>query len=61
MGLADAHPSLEAVLALSYDALPEDAIRRALRRLALFGVQPLHFDARAMQAVWEAEEEQSLE
>ena len=51
-GLDDAQPTLEAVLDLSYDALPP-AAQRALRQLAVFGPQPWHFDATAMQAVWQ--------
>jgi tetratricopeptide (TPR) repeat protein len=60
-GLADAEPSLEAILALSYDALPDDAARQALRRLAVFGGQPRDYDAAAMAAVWQADEEQALD
>ncbi len=56
-GLEEAEPSLEAILALSYDALPDDATRAAFRRLGVFGGQPLDFDAGAMAAVWEADDE----
>ncbi|QLQ06274.1 MAG: hypothetical protein HZY76_09645 [Anaerolineae bacterium] len=59
-GLAAAEPSLEAILALSYDALPSDA-RAPLRRLAVFGGQPLDYDAAAMAAVWQVDEEEALE
>ena len=47
---------LEAVLRLVYDTLAEDA-RRAFRRLAVFGPQPLTFDAEAMAAVLGSGEE----
>ncbi len=60
-GLAAAEPSLEAILALSYDALPDDGARAALRRLAIFGGQPLDYDAAAMAAVWQVDEEEALE
>jgi hypothetical protein len=60
-GLPEAEQSLEAILALSYDALPDDAARAALRRLAVFGGQPLDYDAAAMAAVWQADGEQALD
>jgi tetratricopeptide (TPR) repeat protein len=56
LGLEEDNPSLEAVLRLSYDALTEEA-RAAFRRLAVFGPEPLSFDAEAMAAVWDVEEE----
>ena len=56
LGIEAAEPSLEAILALSYDALPDDAARRAFRRLAVFGSQPFDFDADAMATVWQVDE-----
>ncbi len=52
-GLADLEPSLEAVVDLSYDGLPNEGARRAFRRLAVFGGQPLDFDLAAAATVWE--------
>jgi tetratricopeptide (TPR) repeat protein len=60
-GLAGAEPSLEAILALSYDALPNDAARAAFRGLAVFGGQPRDYDAAAMAAVWQVDEERALD
>ncbi len=60
-GLGEAEPSLEAVIGLSYDALPSDAARAAFRRLAAFGAQPLDFGAAAMAAVWQVDEEAALD
>jgi tetratricopeptide (TPR) repeat protein len=59
-GITDPQPALDAVLALSYDHLLDDAGRRALRRLAVFGGQPLTFSSDAMDAVWEADEVQGV-
>ena len=53
-GLDEEKPSLEAILGLSYRALPDDATRRAFRRLAVFGPRPASFDRPAMDAVWGA-------
>ena len=61
LGIEGAEPSLEAVLALSYDALPDDAKRQAFRRLAVFGGQPLDFDLAAMAAVWAADEDAAVD
>ncbi len=61
LGLAETESPLEAILALSYDALPDDGARQALRRLAVFGGQPLDYDAAAMQAVWQVDNEQALD
>ncbi len=53
-GLDDAQPSLEAVLALSYQHhLPDAESRRAFRTLAVFGAQPRSFDLPALLAVWQ--------
>ena len=61
LGIEGAEPSLEAVLALSYDALPDDRARQAFRRLAVFGGQPLDFDLAAMAAVWAADEDLAVD
>jgi tetratricopeptide (TPR) repeat protein len=56
------HPaelSLEAVVRISYDALPDDAMRRAFRFLAVFGPKPLDFDLPAILSVWGLDEEQA--
>jgi len=52
-GLDDAEPSLEAVLALSYNALADDESRVAFARLAVCGAQPLHFETGVMTALWD--------
>ncbi|MFL5801042.1 MAG: NB-ARC domain-containing protein, partial [Roseiflexaceae bacterium] len=49
--------SLDAIIGLSYDALPGDATRAAAAALAAFGAMPLDWDWDAMAAVWEADEE----
>lgn len=54
-GLEDVEPTLEAVIALSYDRLPDGDSRWAFCRLAVFGGQPLSFDANAMAAVCEVD------
>ncbi|MCS6845552.1 MAG: NB-ARC domain-containing protein, partial [Caldilineales bacterium] len=51
-GVEEPEPSLEAAIALSYRALPDDGMRQAFRRLAVFGGQPLDFDLAAAAAVW---------
>ena len=60
-GLEGAEPSLEAILALSYQAFPDDESRCAFRHLAVFGAEPLSFTAGAMAAVWEDEEGERAE
>ena len=56
VGIQDPEPTLEAIVGLSYDYLPGEDERRAFRRLAVFGGQPLSFTPRAMQDVWGADE-----
>ena len=56
LGLDGDNPSLEAVLALSYNALADDASRNAFVRLAVCGSQPLSFEAGVMAALWQAGE-----
>jgi tetratricopeptide (TPR) repeat protein len=58
-GLASEEPSLEAILALSYDALPDEETRRALRRMAVCGGQPLDVDAACLAAVWQIDADQT--
>ncbi|MCB0098684.1 MAG: hypothetical protein KDE46_23280, partial [Caldilineaceae bacterium] len=55
-GLDEAEPSLEAVIDLSIAALAEENTRRAFTQLAVFGPEPLSFDAAALQAVWQTDE-----
>jgi tetratricopeptide (TPR) repeat protein len=51
--------SLDAILGMSYGALPDDATRAAAAALAAFGATPLDFDWAAMAAVWAANEEET--
>jgi tetratricopeptide (TPR) repeat protein len=48
--------SLDAIIGLSYDALPDDATRAAAAALAAFGAMPLDWDWDAMAAVWATDE-----
>ncbi len=52
-GIDERELSLEAVIALSYDHLPDGDTQRAFRRLAVFGGQPLDFDAAAAAGLWQ--------
>lgn len=58
-GLSPAETSLEAVLRLSYDYLPDDAARRAFRFLGAFGGGSLHFSLEAAGTLWEANQLQA--
>ena len=60
LGILAENPPLGAVLQLSYAALSPD-LRASFRRLAVFGAQPLDFDAEAMQSVWDCPSEQAAE
>lgn len=60
LGLVDVQPELAAALALSYDALPTDGARHAFCQLAVFGPEPRDFDAAALRAVWDADDEGAL-
>jgi tetratricopeptide (TPR) repeat protein len=51
-GLATAEPSLRAILAMSYERLPDEATKRAFRLLGVFGGKPLTFSVEAAAAVW---------
>ena len=51
-GLATTEPSLRAILAMSYDRLPDEATKRAFRLLGVFGGKPLTFSVEAAAAVW---------
>jgi tetratricopeptide (TPR) repeat protein len=51
-GLATTEPSLRAILAMSYDRLPDEATKRAFRLLGVFGGKPLTFSIEAAVAVW---------
>jgi tetratricopeptide (TPR) repeat protein len=56
LGIADREPTLQAIVGLSYDYLADEDEKRAFRRLAVFGGQPLSFTARAMQDTWQTDE-----
>jgi tetratricopeptide (TPR) repeat protein len=51
-GLATDELSLRAILAMSYDRLPDEATKRAFRLLGVFGGKPLTFSIEAAAAVW---------
>lgn len=51
-GLATTEPSLRAILAMSYDRLPDEASKRAFRLLGVFGGKPLTFSVEAAAAMW---------
>jgi tetratricopeptide (TPR) repeat protein len=51
-GLATAELSLRAILAMSYDRLPDEATKRAFRLLGVFGGKPLTFSIEAAAAMW---------
>ncbi|HEY3230434.1 MAG TPA: NB-ARC domain-containing protein, partial [Roseiflexaceae bacterium] len=55
-GLTDEKLSLDAIIGLSYAALPDDATRAAAA-LAAFGATPLDWDWDALAAVWATDEE----
>ncbi len=59
-GAAGAQLSLEAVIAMSYDALPDDAARQAAGALAVFGPTPRSWDWEAMAAVWSTDEDTTV-
>lgn len=50
-GLSEASPSLRAILAMSYDHLPNEETKRAFRLLGVFGGKPLTFSLEAA-AMW---------
>jgi hypothetical protein len=52
--------SLDAIIGLSYDALPDDATRAAAAALAAFGAMPLDWDWEAMAAVWATDEDATM-
>ena len=52
-GIDERELSLEAVIALSYEHLPDGDTQRAFRTLAVFGGQPLDFDAAAAAGLWQ--------
>ncbi|HYN87690.1 MAG TPA: NB-ARC domain-containing protein, partial [Ardenticatenaceae bacterium] len=51
--------SVDAVIRVSYAALPDEETRRAFRQLAVFGPKPLAFDLAAATAVWGVEPEEA--
>ncbi len=51
-GLATTEPSLGAILAMSYDRLPDEATKGAFRLLGVFGGKPLTFSLEAAAAIW---------
>jgi tetratricopeptide (TPR) repeat protein len=56
-GLAGVPLSLQAVVELSLDALPDDATRAAFAELGVFAPKPGDFSRAAALAVWQASEE----
>jgi len=54
-GLATIEPSLRAILAMSYERLPDETTKRAFRLLGVFGGKPLTFSIDAAAAMWEME------
>jgi tetratricopeptide (TPR) repeat protein len=54
-GLGPKEASLQAILAMSYDRLPDDQTRRAFRSLGAFGGRSLTFSIEAAAAVWAVE------
>jgi tetratricopeptide (TPR) repeat protein len=52
LGLATTKHSLRAILAMSYESLPEEATKRAFRLLGVFGGKPITFSFEAAAAVW---------
>ena len=52
-GMENVQPSLDAIIGLSYHALPDDQTRRAASALGAFGVISLDWDWGAMKAVWD--------
>ena len=52
-GMEEGELSLDAVISLSYDAMPEDA-RAAAASLSVLGAAPLDFDRAAMEVAWAA-------
>jgi tetratricopeptide (TPR) repeat protein len=55
-GMGDERLSLDAIIGLSYQALPDDAAQAAVA-LSVLGATPLDWDWEAMAAVWERDEE----
>jgi len=55
VGLPTDELSLRAILAMSYDRLPDEATKRAFRLLGVFGGKPLTFSIEAAAAIWEME------
>jgi tetratricopeptide (TPR) repeat protein len=51
-GLATDELSLRAILAMSYDRLPDEATKRAFRLLGVFSGKPLTFSIEAAAAMW---------
>ncbi len=51
-GLATDELSLRAILAMSYDRLPDEATKRTFRLLGVFGGKPLTFSVEAAAAIW---------
>lgn len=51
-GIASSQISLDAIISLSYDAMPDQETRAAAAALSVLGAAPLDFDRRAIDAAW---------
>jgi hypothetical protein len=47
--------SLDAIISLSYDAMPDDETRAAAASLSVLGAAPFDFDRRAIEKAWAVE------
>jgi hypothetical protein len=53
--LASGNLSLDAIISLSYDAMPDDSTRQAAASLSVLGAAPLDFDRVAIEVAWDVE------
>jgi hypothetical protein len=53
--LASGELSLDAIISLSYDAMPDDDTRAAAASLSVLGAAPLDFDRVAIEVAWDVE------
>ncbi len=54
-GLASGDLSLDAIISLSYDAMPDGETRAAAASLSVLGAAPLDFDRAAIEVAWNVE------
>jgi hypothetical protein len=54
-GLASGELSLDAIISLSYDAMPNAETRAAAASLSVLGAAPLDFDRAAIEVAWDVE------